>query len=198
MIRDVSWIGATIVGLVVTGFVFHFPGSFGELPAWDMSAFIFGAILGGISGVLVGLIQWAALLLPQRSGGRLLMTMALGIGVTHAVNDGGPTSVGLLGVSTLSGLAMLVGFAGPLGERRPVALATCLVAWTGGLLLAEQVTKALGMPFSEDPLGWATRHAVDGLVVGLVWGIATAAVGLPLALKARRDEAVTGTPLAGS
>ena len=197
MIRDVSWIGATIVGLVVTGFVFHFPGSFGELPAWDMSAFIFGAILGGISGVLVGLIQWAALLLPRRSGGRLLMTMALGIGVTHAVNDSAPQSLGLIVASILGGTGMTAGWA-LLGERRPLALVICLAAWTGGLLLAEQVTKALGMPFSEDPLGWATRHAVDGLVVGLVWGIATAAVGLPLALKARRDEAVTGTPLAGS
>ena len=119
--------------------------------------------------------------------------MGIGVGITHAVNDGGPNGVGLLGVSVLSGLAMTAGFAGPLRERRPIALATCFVAWTGGLLLAEAVTKALGMPFEESPVGWATRHAMDGLVVGLVWGIATAAVGLPAILKRPRPRPVEAT-----
>ncbi len=190
--RSVAWVVATTLGLVVAGFIFHFPGSFGGLGTWDGSAAIFGLILGAISGALVGVMQWAALLLPRRAGGRLLLAMAIGIGVTHAVNDGGPNSVGLVGVSILGGLAMLGAFAGPLGERRPIALATCFVAWTGSLLLAEIVTRSLGMPFEETPVGWASRHAVDGVVVGLVWGIATAAVGLPAILDRRRaDPAAT-------
>jgi hypothetical protein len=200
MIRSVAWVIATTLGLVVAGFIFHFPGSFGGLATWDVSAAIVGLLLGAISGVLVGLMQWAALLLPRRPGGRLLLAMAIGIGVTHSLSDGGPNSVGLVGVSILGGLAMLAAFAGPLGERRPVALATCLVAWTGGLLLAELVTKALGMPFEETPVGWATRHAMDGLVVGLVWGIATVAVGLPAALDRRRagaDPVATAAPSIG-
>lgn len=193
MIRSVAWVVATTLGLVVVGFIFHFPGSFGGLGTWDVSAAIVGVILGAISGVLVGLMQWAALLLPRRAGGRLVLAMAIGIGVTHAVNDGGPNSIGLVGVSILSGLAMTGAFAGPLGERRPIALAVCFVAWTGGLLLADVVTRALGTPFEETPVGWATRHAMDGLVVGLAWGIATAAVGLPARLDRRASAPTTAT-----
>lgn len=195
MLRPVAWVAATTVGLVVAGFIFHFPGSFGGLGTWNVSAAIFGLILGAISGVLVGLIQWIALLLPRRAGGRLLLAMAIGVGVTHAVHDGAPNSVGLIGVPVIGGVAMLAAFAGPLGERRPIVLATCFLAWTGGLLLAEVVTKALGMPLEETPVGWATRHAMDGLVVGLVWGIATVAVGLPAILD-RREAAADPTTAA--
>ena len=185
MIRTVGWVVATTLGLVVGGFILHFPGSYGGLATWDISATIVGAILGFITGVFIGLGQWAALLLPRRAGGRLLLAMGIGIAVTHAVNDGGPNSVSLLGVSVLSGLAMTAGFAGPLRERRPVALATCFVAWAGGLLLAEPVVKALGMTFPDSPIGWSTHHAMTGLVVGIAWGVATAAVGLPQILGPR-------------
>lgn len=187
--RSVGWVAATTIGLVGGGFVLHFPGSHGSLGSWDVSAAIFGAILGFVTGVLVALIQWVTLRLTRSAGGALLLAMGVGIAVTHAVNDGGPDNIGLLGVSVLSGLGILIAFAGPLRERRPVALATCFVAWTGALLMSEIVTKALGMPFSETPLGWSTRHAMDGVVVGLIWGSATAAVGLPDRLSRRQPAA---------
>jgi hypothetical protein len=184
MIRNVAWVAATTLGLIVGGFILHFPGSFGGLARWDVSATIFGAILGFITGVFIGLGQWAALLLPRLAGGRLLLAMGIGIGITHAVNDGGPNAMTLLGVSVLSGIGMTAGYA-TLDERRAVALATCFVAWTGGLLLAEPVVKALGMTFPETPVGWSTHHAMTGLIVGIVWSIATAAVGLPALLQGR-------------
>lgn len=56
MIRSVAWVVATTLGLVVVGFIFHLPGSFGGLGTWDVSAAIVGVILGAISGVLVGLM----------------------------------------------------------------------------------------------------------------------------------------------
>jgi hypothetical protein len=34
-------------------------------------------------------------------------------------------------------------------------------------------------------MGWAQDHAWDGLVTGLVWGTATAVIGLPDALRRR-------------
>ena len=82
---------------------------------------------------------------------------------------------------------------GPLGERRPVALATCFVAWSGGLIIADIVTNAVGMPFAETPVGWSTTHAMEGLIVGLVWAVATAAIGLPSDLDRRGSAPTTAT-----
>lgn len=198
MLRAVGWIVATTIGLVVGGFVLHFPGSFGELGSVDLGAAIFGVILGFVTGLFIGLIQWVPLRLSRGAGGSLLLAMGIGIGVTHAVNDGGPNSLGLIGVSILSGLGMLLAFAGPLQERRPIALATCFVAWTGGLVLADVVTEAIGMPFSETPVGWSTHHAAEGLIVGLVWATATAVVGLPDRLSRAQREDTTLTSSARS
>lgn len=191
MIRRVAWVAATCIGLFIGGFAFHFPGSFG-IPFWDPVALIVGAILGFITGVGIGLVQWAALLLPRGPGGRLLLTMGVGIGVTHALNDGAPWSVGLLVVSIASGLAMAGAFIGILGERRPAAVAACFVGWAGGLMIAPEVTTAMHMPWEETPIGWSMEHAVAGLVVGLVWSGLTAAVGLPATLEP--TAAVEATP----
>ena len=62
--RGLIWVVATTVGLIVAGFLFHFPGSFGGLYGWDPVAVVFGALIGFVSGAAVGLVQWAALLLP--------------------------------------------------------------------------------------------------------------------------------------
>jgi len=176
---------ATCIGLFASGFAFHFPGSFGQ-PFWQPAALIVGAILGFMTGVAVGLVQWAALLLPRGPGRRLLLAMGIGNAVTHALNDGAPWSVGLLAVSIVSGLAMAGAFVAVLGERRPAAAAACFVGWAGGLMIAPQVTTALHMPWEETPVGWSMEHAVAGLVVGLVWGCLTAAGGLPAALLGPR------------
>ncbi len=179
----------TTVGLALGGFVLHFPGSFGDLARWDPAAIgfgaIFGAILGSITGVVVGLFQWAALRLPRGPGVRLLLAMGVGIGITHALNDGAPLSLGLPIVAAASGLAMTAAVAAILRERRPAALAMSFAGWAGGLLLAAQVTDMLGLPWEETPLGWSTEHAVAGVVVGLLWGTLTVAVGLPEILKRR-------------
>ncbi len=175
----------TTVGLALGGFVLHFPGSFGDSFRWNPAAIIFGAILGLITGVVVGLFQWAALRLPRGPGGRLLLTMGVGIGVTHALSDGAPLSLRLPLVAAASGLAMTVAVAAILGERRPAALAMSFAGWAGGLLLAAQVTDMLALPWEETPLGWSTEHAVAGVVVGLLWGTLTNATGLPKILRRR-------------
>ena len=185
MIRRVAWVAATIIGLALGGFVLHFPGSFGDLTRWDPSAVLFGAILGFVTGVWVGLAQWVGLRLPRGPGGRLLLTMGVGIGVTHALNDGAPLSLGLPIVAAASGLAMTMAMAAILGERRPAALAASFVGWAGGLVLAARVTDLLGLPWEETPVGWSTEHAVAGMVVGLVWGTLTNATGLPKILRRR-------------
>ena len=182
MIRRFAWVAATCIGLFLGGFALHFPGSFGE---WfpDPSALVFGAILGFLTGVAVGIIQWAALLLPRGPGARLVLAMGVGIGVTHALNDGVSASYGLTAVSIASAVGMAGAFVAILWERRPVAIVACFIGWAGSLIVADAVTLALGMPWSETPVGWSMTHAVAGLVVGLVWGGATAAAGLPAMLQ---------------
>ena len=103
--RDLAWIVATTIGLIVGGFVLHFPGSFGEA-AWQPVAMLFGAILGFMTGVAVGLVQWAGLRLRRRSGLRLLCWMGVGIAITHGLEDGAAWSLGIVALSLLCGFGM--------------------------------------------------------------------------------------------
>ena len=52
--RGAIWILTTTLGMAVGGFIFHLPGSFGGLPDWDVTATIFGLLIGFVSGVVVG------------------------------------------------------------------------------------------------------------------------------------------------
>jgi len=180
------WIIATTAGLIVGGFILHFPGSYGGIVEWDPAAVIFGGILGFLTGVFVGVGQWAALLLPRRTGVKLLLVMGIGIGVTHALMDGAPSSVPLVLLAAMSGAAITAALAFYVDERRPAVLGASFLGWAGGLLIAPQVTLALGLPWSETPVGWSTEHAFAGAIVGLAWAVSTAASGLLDVLKPAR------------
>ncbi len=185
--RGVTWVAATTIGLIVAGFVFHFPGSFGGLDDWDLVAVIFGGLIGFVSGAVVGLVQWGSLLLSRRSGLRLLLWMGLGIGITHALHDGAPNAFGLVATVSLSGLAMAAAYAWSFGERRPTPILVIGAAWAVALLAAGGVSRWLGLPWEETPVGWSTHHAIEGIVVGIVWGVATAVVGVPERLRRTVD-----------
>jgi hypothetical protein len=187
--RGVIWVLATTVGLVMAGFLFHFPGSFGGLYGWDPTAVIFGGLIGFVSGAVVGLVQWAALLLRRNEGLRMLLWMGVGIGVTHAVHDGAPNTVGLVGAASVSGLAMAAAYAWSFRERQPIPIVVVGVAWAAALVGTDIVSRWLGTPWQDTPVGWSTDHAIDGIVVGLIWGIATALVGVPERLRAQVEPA---------
>jgi hypothetical protein len=189
--RGAIWVGSTTIGLIVGGFILHFPGSFGGLYGWDPTAVIFGGILGFITGVAVGLVQWAGLLLRRREGLRLLLWMGIGIGVTHALHDGAPNAVAVVGVASLSGLAMAAGYAWSFEERRPVPIVAIGLAWTVGLVAADRATTWMGLPWEETPVGWSTEHAIDGLIVGIIWGVTTALAGVPDRLRHPAEPAST-------
>ncbi|HSG84960.1 MAG TPA: hypothetical protein VLA23_01375 [Candidatus Limnocylindrales bacterium] len=53
-------------------------------------------------------------------------------------------------------------------------------------VMVEQV-----LPWEETPVGWATEHAVQGVIVGLVWGGATV-LARPGARSVALPEAVAG------
>ena len=191
--RGVIWVVSTTVGLLVGGFILHFPGSFGGLYDWDPVAVVFGAILGFITGVAVGLVQWASLLLRRHEGLRLLLWMGIAIGATHAVHDGAPNALGLIGAASLSGLAMAVAYAWSFGERRPAPIVVIGVAWAAALVATDIVSRWLGTPWEDTPVGWSTDHAIDGIVVGVIWGVATALVGVPDRLRPTLESAPTAT-----
>lgn len=184
MIPAVAWVAATTIGLVAGGFVFHFPGSLGGQAGWSLSAGTFGLILGGMTGAAVGVLQWAALLLPRRPGSRLVLAMALSIGVNHALFDASPLLVSHLLMAVAAGLATAATFAWCLGERVRSIFAISAAAWAFGIVIADVLSDAIGLPLEETGLGWATDHAFDGLVVGLAWGGATAATGIATRLRA--------------
>lgn len=188
--RSVLWVLATTIGLVAGGFALHFPGSYGGLAAWDVPAAVFGAILGVITGAAVGLVQWAALGLRRREGLDLLVTMGIGVGVTHALEDGAPTAVNLYLLMAIIGIVLAAAYAWRFGEREPIALVVIGGAWVAGLVVALHVTAALGMPRGEGAMATSIHHAAEGLLVGLIWGVATALVGVPDGLRrAERADA---------
>jgi hypothetical protein len=176
-----------VIGLAVGGFVFHFPGSFGE-PTPQPSAAIFGALIGAVTGLAVGAAQLVALGARGRRG-RLVAWMALGIGITHALNDGMPVAVGVVGVSALAGLAIALSYAAIVGDRRPLPVLLAGAAWALGLVAATTASSALGLPWTETPVGWSTDHAIEGIVVGLVWAPVAVIAGVLGRLRA--DERTT-------
>jgi hypothetical protein len=188
MVTRLAWIVAITLGLLGGGFAFHFPGSYGE-PVWSVGAAVFGFIIGAVNGLLVGALAWMALRLSRPVGGRLLVAMAVMVGGTHALNDGSSTQLPFAIVQLLAGLVAAGTAAWILGVRQPSAIAIIGVAWTVGLVIAGWSGDILGLPLTETPLGWAQDHAWDGLVTGLVWGTATATVGLPEAIRGHQRPA---------
>ena len=170
--------------------MFHFPGSFGET-SWQPAAIIFGAVLGGINGLLVGLLQWLALGSTRAAGTRLMLTMGIGIGASHGLADGAPLTLGLATVVLVGSAVLTLAVRAVLGERERATLAAVFLGWAGGWLMAVQVAGWLGLPWEETPIGWSTEHALIGLVVGLAWGLATAIVGLPAQVRGTARAAST-------
>jgi hypothetical protein len=191
--RGAVWVLTTTLGLAVGGFIFHFPGSFGGLPGWDVTATVFGLLIGFVSGVVVGLVQWAGLLLPRREGMRLLLWMGVGIGITHALHDGGPDALTRVGVSAASGVVMAAAYVWAIRDRRPMPAIVVGVAWAAALFVANEATNRMGLPWEDTPVGWSTDHMFNGLIAGVIWGAATALAGVPERLRQRAEAAFDPT-----
>lgn len=176
--RSIGWVLATTLGLFLGGFVLHFPGSYGE-SEFSVGAALFGLILGSVNGVVAGLLMGLAIGASRRRVGDLVLAMGAAVGVTHAIFDGSSTAFPEAAYAIVSGILVAAVFARTLGLRSQRAIAVVGLGWTFGLIAANVVGGWLGLPWEETPLGWATDHAADGIVVGVVWAITTAAIGLP-------------------
>ena len=191
MFTGLAWVVAITLGFTMGGAALHFPGSYGS-PAFDVTAGVFGLILGGVNGLFVGALTWIALRLSRRDGSRVLAMMVVIVGVTHAINDGSSTQLPFAFYAAVAGLVTAGAAAWILGERRRIMLVVIAGAWAVGIIVGGWSGTMLGLPITETPLGWAQDHGWDGLVTGLVWGTATAVVGLPESIR-RRSTTVGGS-----
>jgi len=101
------WTLVGIIGFAAQGWMFHYPGDLYANPdvfvpfalpfalfpyfsaAFSIAATLFGVILAGVTGtILTGLPQWLLLRRHLALSAWWIMTVALGIGVTHGLVDG--------------------------------------------------------------------------------------------------------------
>lgn len=171
--RSLGWILAAMLGLAVGGFVLHFPGSYGELINWEVEPGVFGLVLGAVNGVVFGILLWLAAGGGWAVARRLILFGALAVGSTHGLHDASSFLTPYPIVAAASGALVAVAWWLASREGPPLQAAVAGVAWGIGLLAASAGSTALGLPWEQTPVGWSTDHAVQGLIVGLVWGGAT-------------------------
>lgn len=187
--RALGWILAAMFGLATGGIVLHFPGSSGELTSWEPGPGIFGFVLGAANGVALGVLLWVAAGGGWAVARRLILFGALAVGLTHGLHDASSFLTPYPFVAAASGICVALAWWLAFRNGALWRAAVTGVAWAIGLLAASSAIAALGLPWEETPVGWATEHAIQGLIVGLVWGSATG-VRRPSAGAATIPEAV--------
>ena len=171
--RSSRWIVATSMGFALTGIALHSPGASAVGNAfldWDISAAVFGAILGTIAGSVTGILQIVALRIRTL---RVVAATAVAVAIAHALADGAPAVWGVPTVAALSGVTSSLAFAWAVRSREWRSLVLWAVAWCGGWLVATATAGGLGLSGGSDAAAWMTEHAVIGTILGLAWGAAT-------------------------
>lgn len=186
VVEGALWVLALAAGLAVAGVVSHFPGSSqtgSGIDRFQPEALLVGAVHGVLSAVFVAL----AVAIVMRPGKSVVLgvflAMAFGIGASHALSDGLPASVPQPLVAAAGALSLTLGAYLFIGLRRPTALAAWAGSWVAGWLLGYAVAGQLGLSGGST---WTLEHLVVGVVMALVFGSATAAVG---ALPGAKDSA---------
>jgi hypothetical protein len=172
-VKSLGWTLATAIGFVLGGVALHSPGA-SAIGAfyldWDVSAAVFGAILGSVVGIVTALLQMIAL--GVRSW-RLVVASVIAVAVGHALADGAPAVWGVGVVAAISGLCAALAVAWALRTRAWRWIVASAFAWWAGWMLGAATAAALGITGGTTPAAWATEHAVIAGVLGLAWGSAT-------------------------
>jgi hypothetical protein len=110
-------------------------------PDWDISAAAFGAVLGGIVGMITALLQMLAL--GARSW-RLVIASVVAVAVAHALADGAPAVWGVAVVAAISGLCAALALARALRARTWRWIIVSAFAWWAGWMLESRSLPGLG------------------------------------------------------
>ena len=163
------WLAANVLGFTLAGAFARFPGSFpvgsGVNSSFDAAAALFGLVLGGVSGAVVGVLQWLVLRRWIGAGRGWIAATALAIAVTHMLGDGLPVSFDYESIAVDGGVLFYV------------AQTIALRGRSGGqaLALAGAVGYAVGILAGVDratssEVYWGEEHLVAGIVCGIAFG----------------------------
>jgi hypothetical protein len=172
----VMWIVLTIFGYIFAGFL-HMPGDGPPIPFnlrdLDLTAGLVGFIFGGVTGLVVALLQWVVLK-SWTSNARLWIPLnAIGFGLVHALSDAGlfnplSTSQSLVVGGLMIGLAQTISLRSAL-SRAYLWLPVATVAWFLGFQLANALENVL----VNNPLGSLfIGYGTTGLTIGVITGLA--------------------------
>jgi hypothetical protein len=172
-VRSLRWTLATAAGFTLGGVALHSPGASANGASyleWDVSAAVFGAILGTFVGVITALLQMLALGVRNW---RLVAASVVAVAVAHALADGAPAAWGVGVVAALSGICAAVVLAWALRTRAWRWIIASAFAWWAGWMLGVAIAVWLRPSGGATPGAWATEHAVIAIILGLAWGSAT-------------------------
>lgn len=167
-----AWVLGTTLALLISGFLFHFPGA---LPPNNGEAFnaegATGAVINGLAtGIIVGVGQKFLMQVIGVISWRWAVNTAVALWLIHTVCDVFPDSLAQPLMTFLGGL--LIGGVQWWALRMPARYGTYWLmatafSWTAGMWLSGLVSAGSD---------WRTEHLMSGLWVGLLLGVATASV----------------------
>lgn len=179
LVYSVLWVLATMLGYLFAGSGTHFPGSFpvgsGLVSAFDTNAALYGALIGGVGGAVIGTSQWLVLRSWIGMSSGWIWSTVLAVSITHALGDGLPSSwewppLAIAGGSILVGAQWVA-----LAHRRDRPL----LSITSGIAFALAVIVGVGIadPRSGD---WRTAHLVAAGIAGALFAAGVGTVVLTL------------------
>lgn len=170
----VGWMAVSVIGFTLAGFMFHFPSGFppNNGAASNPPAFVFGMLIGGLSGLAVGGLQ--ALVLRQYFLRVRMWVVAniVGVGVVHGIGDALPDPAALLTVEYAGGVILGIVLWLAVKNTRassPLRIGGIAVAWFVGFGLGLFLANNSGM-------GWEMAHVVVGLTMGVTIALASGAL----------------------
>lgn len=183
-ILPTAWFVVTAFGVVLSGFLFHFPGAFPPNNGEALNLNPVGALVNGLgTGVLVGSLQAWLLLRSGLSAWRWLLGSAVALFVVHALGDMLPDSVALPLMMVLGG--WLLGLAQWWATGWPVRVG---LVWTAVTGIVWAATFWAGVQLGYIQEDWRAAHVIVAAVVGTGVGASTAGMLLwpPVRQTARK------------
>jgi hypothetical protein len=178
------WFLVTAVGVVLCGFLFHFPGAFPPNNGEAFNLNPVGALIAGLgTGVLVGGLQaWLLRRFGLRAW-RWLLGSTVALFFVHALGDMLPDSLALPLMVLLGG--WLLGLGQWWATSWPVRVG---LVWTAVNGIIWAVTFWVGYQAGHAQNDWRAEHLIVAAAVGVGIGAATAGMWLwPPVLETARN-----------